>query len=111
LAQLAHHAIARATRHFAIAAWSVHPAPVATSSDPRDVLFNLRALAALLKRRGIVTWQEAEPRGRKGPDRSRRRTVMLTIDDPAAFDHLRWQLYRAGVGARTTDEARARESR
>lgn len=75
------------------------------NDDPDHVLLNLRSLALLLKKGGRVVWDEAEPRGRKGGERRQHRTVMLTIDNPAALDQIRWQLYRAGVGRR----ARRRE--
>lgn len=84
---------------------------MATHEDPDDVLFNLRALAVYLQKGGRVAWEEAEPRGRKGPDRKAERVVMLRIVSPATFDSVRWQLFRAGVGRRTTNEAPSREPR
>ncbi|MGE0227487.1 MAG: hypothetical protein AB7I38_03930 [Dehalococcoidia bacterium] len=71
---------------------------MATLDDPNDVLFNLRALAAFLKKGGRIVWEEAEPRGRKGGDRKPHRTVMLQISPPNAFDSARWQMYRDDVG-------------
>lgn len=80
-----------------------------SNDDPDDVLLNLRSLALLLKKGGRVVWDEAEPRGRKGIDRRQRRTIMLTIDNPALLDEIRWQLYRAGVGQRARRHEEATE--
>jgi hypothetical protein len=58
--------------------------------DYGAILTDLRALAMHLARGGSAEWSEPEPRGRKGPDKSRHRLIQLRIDDPAQFDALRW---------------------
>lgn len=59
------------------------------------LLLTLRALWLHAKHGGHVRVIEPAPRGRKGPDRAETRPVTLVVSEPARFDALRFELWRA----------------